>query len=82
MLPRTIQDAVDFVKALQERYLWIDALCLVQNDGADLQKGVDVMDLIYERAIMNIVATAGDNADASLPGVREDSRFITHNVEQ
>jgi hypothetical protein len=54
----------------------------VQNDGADLQKGVDVMDLIYERAIMNIVATAGDNADASLPGVREDSRFITHNVEQ
>jgi hypothetical protein len=82
MLPRTIQDAIDLVKALDERYLWIDALCLVQNDGADLQKGVDVMDMIYERAIMTIVAAAGDNANASLPGVREGSRFTTQHVEQ
>ncbi len=82
MLPRTIQDAIDLTKLLKERYLWIDALCLVQNDRADLQKGVDVMDMIYERAIMTIIAAAGDNANASLPGVREGSRFIIQHVEQ
>ena len=54
----------------------------MQNDRADLQKGVDVMDMIYERAIMTIIAAAGDNANASLPGVREGSRFIIQHVEQ
>jgi hypothetical protein len=82
MLPRTVQDSIDLVKALGEHYLWIDALCLVQNDGTDLQKGVDIMDLIYERAVMTIVAAAGDNANACLPGVREGSRFITQHIEQ
>ncbi|KAF4627631.1 hypothetical protein G7Y89_g10524 [Cudoniella acicularis] len=76
MIPRTIRDAIDLVKSLKERYLWVDALCLIQNDPEDLQIGVNVMDDIYERAITTIVAACGDNADAGLPGVRETSRLI------
>jgi len=82
LLPKTIQDAIDLVKALKERFLWIDALCLMQNDRLDMQNGIDVMDLIYEKAIMTIVAATGDNANAGLPGVREGNRFITQYVEQ
>jgi hypothetical protein len=48
------------VKALNERFLWVDALCLVQNDE---------MDMIYERVLMTIVAASGDNVNAGLPGV-------------
>ena len=40
------------------------------------------MDLIYERAIMTVVAAAGGNANAGLPRVREGNRFITQHVEQ
>jgi hypothetical protein len=80
-LPRTIRQAIDLVKAIKERFLWIDALCLMQNDQMDMQNGVGVMDLIYERAIMTIVAASGDNANAGLPGVRNGNRFITQYVE-
>jgi hypothetical protein len=47
LLPRTIRDAIEVVKALGEGLLWIDALCLVQNDAVDMQNGIEVMDLIY-----------------------------------
>ncbi|KAF6806391.1 heterokaryon incompatibility protein [Colletotrichum sojae] len=47
-IPRTIQDAILLVKKLERRYLWVDTLCLVQDDPADLGAGVNVMDQIYE----------------------------------
>lgn len=81
-LPRTIRDAIELVEGLHERYLWIDALCLVQNDPADMQNGVGVMDLIYERAIMTIIAACCDHADHGLPGLTRASRFTTQRVEQ
>ena len=34
-LPETFQDAIKMVRALGLRYLWIDALCIVQGDGGD-----------------------------------------------
>lgn len=30
-LPRTIQDAIRLTKAMKIRYLWVDALCIIQN---------------------------------------------------
>ena len=34
-LPRTIKDAIDFTAAIGERYLWVDALCIVQDNAED-----------------------------------------------
>lgn len=48
MLPNTIKDAVVFKKRLRYQYIWINALCLLQNDAEDLELGVNVIDLIYE----------------------------------
>jgi hypothetical protein len=48
MIPRTIQDAITLVRKLELRYLWVDALCLLQNDWQDLDRGVNVMDQVYE----------------------------------
>ncbi|KAK0627594.1 hypothetical protein B0T14DRAFT_535348 [Immersiella caudata] len=56
------------------RYLWVDTLCLVQNDPRELEVGVDVMDRIYECFWLTIAAASGHNANAGLPGVRQDSR--------
>ena len=44
MIPRTIQDAITLVRKLELRYLWVDALCLLQNDWQDLDRGVKFMD--------------------------------------
>lgn len=34
-LPRTIRDAILSTRRLGDRYLWIDGLCIVQDDPAD-----------------------------------------------
>jgi hypothetical protein len=82
LLPRTIRDAIEVVQALGGGLLWVDALCLVQNDAVDMQNGIEVMDLIYERAALCIVAASGDSADAGLPGARLGNRFVTSRVER
>jgi hypothetical protein len=74
-LPRTIQDAMVLVRTLGLRYLWVDALCLIQNEPDDTARGVKVMDEIYERSWLTIIAASGHNANAGLPGVREGSRY-------
>ncbi|KAF5631511.1 hypothetical protein F25303_9670 [Fusarium sp. NRRL 25303] len=74
MLPNTIKDAITLTRRLGCRYLWVDALCLLQDNTEDLELGVNVMDLVYERAWLTIVAACGHDADARLPGVQEGTR--------
>ncbi|KAL3590838.1 hypothetical protein FPOAC2_13040 [Fusarium poae] len=74
ILPNTIKDAVLLTRRLRCRFLWVDALCLIQNDAEDLELGVNVMDLIYERAWLTVVAACGHDANARLPGVQEGTR--------
>jgi hypothetical protein len=47
-LPQTIQDAIDYVFDLGETYLWINALCIIQD--AEDQKRIQLsqMDRVYE----------------------------------
>ncbi|KAF5965910.1 hypothetical protein FBULB1_11988 [Fusarium bulbicola] len=80
MLPNTIQDAITLTRRLGCRYLWVDALCLLQNDTEDLELGVNVMDLIYERAWLTVVAACGHDANARLPGVQEGTRHGSYNT--
>ncbi|KAF5532526.1 hypothetical protein FMEXI_12326 [Fusarium mexicanum] len=80
MLPNTIKDAITLTRRLGCRFLWIDALCLLQNDTEDLKLGVNVMDLIYERAWLTVVAACGHDANARLPGVQEGTRHGSYNT--
>ena len=73
-LPATISDAIDLVNRLGERYLWVDKLCIVQDDLSNKQAQIWNMDRIYGHAILSITAGSGENADAGLPGVRLQSR--------
>ncbi|RSL68869.1 hypothetical protein CEP53_002407 [Fusarium sp. AF-6] len=79
-LPATIRDAIAVVQRLGCRYLWVDALCLVQNDTYDLDQGVKTMDLIYERAWLTIVAACGHDANARLPGAQYGTRKPSTNT--
>lgn len=53
---------------LGERYLWVDSLCIMQ-DTPDKHTQIQQMDLIYQGAVFCIVAAAGRDANAGLPGV-------------
>ena len=72
--PNTIADAITLVRALDERYLWVDALCIVQDDPEHKERDIARMDVIYSHAFATVVALHGANADAGLPGMRPGTR--------
>lgn len=79
-LPRTISDAIDFVRAIGQKYLWVDALCIIQDDKDDQKHQIRNMDLVYGLASFTIVAA--DGADAGLVGVKSGTRKIVQDIEE
>ncbi|KAL0264280.1 hypothetical protein SLS55_000227 [Diplodia seriata] len=55
-LPKTFRDAITVVRALGFRYIWIDSLCIVQDDHHDWLRESEQMGMIYERAVLTIAA--------------------------
>lgn len=55
-IPKTIQDAIALTKLLHERYLWVDSLCIVQDDGVGSGNDISKMAAIYANAALTIVA--------------------------
>lgn len=56
-LPRTIQDAIAVTRRLGVRYLWVDSLCIVQDDTEDWLRESVNMGRIYQLAFLTIAAT-------------------------
>lgn len=65
-LPKTFQDAVIVTQKLGVRYLWIDSLCIVQDDADDWQHESALMIDVYRNATCNISAAASSNSSEGL----------------
>lgn len=81
-LPSTICDAIKVVRELGEKYLWVDALCIVQDNPDDRKIQIEKMHLIYGLAELTIVAAGGNYADASLPGLKPRSHQELQHIER
>ena len=75
-IPATIRDAIDLVAMIGESYLWVDSLCIVQDDSREKHNQIANMDAVYGNAILTINAAAGQDANAGLPGVGHSSRKV------
>ncbi|KAH7082887.1 heterokaryon incompatibility protein-domain-containing protein [Paraphoma chrysanthemicola] len=56
----TVRDAMQVVRAIGERYLWVDAICLAPDDKTKLVEQLQLMGSIYASARLTIVALDGD----------------------
>lgn len=81
-IPRTIQDAITLTSSLGQRFLWVDSLCIVQDDHHDKNGLIPFMDLIYDRAFFTIVAATGHDSEAGLPGLRKGTRYDTQKIAE
>lgn len=81
-ISRTITDAMHVVHLLKERYLWVDSLCIVQDDEHKKHDQIRGMASIYANASVTIIAAGGDNADFGLRGLRGVSlpRTLTQKI--
>ena len=61
-LPKTFQDAVVFARKMHFRYLWIDSLCILQDDSRDWRVESARMQKIYSDASITIAATVATNS--------------------
>ncbi len=62
-LPKTFEDAIDITRHLGLRYIWIDSLCIIQDDERDWEKEASLMDIVYANAYCTIAATASSDGN-------------------
>jgi len=63
-IPKTFQDALVVARLLRHRYLWIDALCIVQDDADDWTRESTRMAAVYSNASCTISAHTARNSRA------------------
>lgn len=80
-VPSTIADAITLCRSLDERYLWVDAICIKQDDEKDKLTQIGAMDKIYASACFTIASTHGSDSWAGLPGIGRTPRKTTQHVE-
>jgi hypothetical protein len=65
-LPQTFREAILVSKALQVRYLWIDSLCIVQDDASDWAFEASQMRMVYSNSHCNISASHAEDSTKGL----------------
>ncbi|PTB53848.1 hypothetical protein M431DRAFT_6128 [Trichoderma harzianum CBS 226.95] len=61
-LQQSIQDAIFATRQLGFQYLWVDALCIIQDCAKDKSTEISRMASIYKNASVTIAASSSENA--------------------
>ena len=65
----TIRDAMKLCALIGQRYLWVDRVCIIQDDLESKWQHLHAMADTYAKAQFTIVAADGTHADQGLSGV-------------
>lgn len=65
-LPKTFQDAIQVCYKLGIQYLWIDSLCIIQDDSGDWQHESAKMAAVYQDAFITLAATGSSSCTKGL----------------
>lgn len=59
-LPETVQDAIFCTRQIGLRYLWVDALCIIQDDQSDKRRQIPRIHETFHFATVTIVASRSE----------------------
>jgi hypothetical protein len=80
-LPKTFQDAILLTKALGIRFLWIDALCILQDQDEDWKHESASMCAVYQNSLLSLSALAATDSHSGMFFDRT-SPYITVTVNE
>lgn len=81
-LPKTVRHAIHLARLLGERYLWVDSLCIVQDDEESQNEHLNRMASIYAHANLVIIPIDGKHAESGIPGLRNAPSAEPRHLEQ
>jgi len=65
LMTSTTKDAIALARAIGIRYLWIDALCIIQDDKVDWSHESSQMSLVYRHAFVTLCSLNSDSCHES-----------------
>ncbi|KAH7328879.1 heterokaryon incompatibility protein-domain-containing protein [Stachybotrys elegans] len=81
-LPQTFQDAVKITRHLGLQYLWIDSICILQDDSADWARESARMTNVYSGAYIVISANRSKASNGGCFHVREPRLKSTMHIPE
>jgi hypothetical protein len=75
-LPRTIVEAIGLARDLGTPFLWVDSICIPQDDDGYKAEVIGKMHLVYGKAEFSIVAASGPDSFYGLPGCGGNPRDV------
>lgn len=73
-LPLTFQDTLKLCRGLGLEYLWIDALCIIQDDDTDWRREASRMASVYLQSFVTFAASKSQNACEGLYSLANPSQ--------
>lgn len=82
-IPKTFQEAIKISRELDVDYLWVDSLCIIQNDHNDWKEQSREMSAIYGNSWLNIAATdSKDSQGGCFRNGGADQKFPLQHVPE
>ncbi|KAJ3527151.1 hypothetical protein NM208_g10845 [Fusarium decemcellulare] len=75
-LPKTHQDAIQLARELGVRYMWIDSICICQDDHENWERESAKMLSIYRNAYLTVSATRAKDSSEGLFGERPTREYV------
>ncbi len=72
----TIEDAIEVTRELKMRDLWVDYVCIDQEDHEYKRSQINIMDDIYSGAFATIISLNGESANEGIPRAGTTARAI------
>ncbi|KAI1385210.1 HET-domain-containing protein [Hypoxylon trugodes] len=74
-LSKTFSDAIQMTRRFEIDYIWIDSLCIIQDDAADWERESAQMASIYHNAYLTLAATKSRNGNGGLFTITPDFKI-------
>lgn len=70
-LPKTFREAITVTRRFGFRYLWIDALCIIQDSREDFEREIPSMRSVYSNSACTLAASASEDPNGGLFRARD-----------